>query len=159
MTESDTIPLSEGELSGQVLTPERPGLKAIRGRRSSSRHNCDNVHVCYSPTYKSGRVEHVECRVIDVSAAGISIEFDGPLEAGLLGRVSFRTEACRSVRVACKVCTCSELEDGLFAVGLQFSRRLQRPELRLAKRRAGREVAPGLRPRRLRVPVDSAAAD
>ncbi len=153
MAVDNGIPLCDGDITGEVLVPGSPGLKTLKGRRRSLRRACENVCVCFSPEHKSGRIDHVECPVLDISANGISILFDGPLEPGLSGRISYRAYGGRAVRIACSVRTCTEVEPGVFALGLNFVRGLSCQELRLAKRRSGREVAPGVRLRKLKFAV------
>lgn len=158
MAVDNGIPLCDGDITGEVLMPESPGLNTLNGRRRSLRRACENVCVCFSPEYKSGRVEYVECPVLDISASGISILFDGPLEPGMSGRISYRADGSKAVRIASNVRTCTEVEPGVFTLGLKFVRGLTSQELRLAKRRIGREVAPGVRLRKLKFVAGDTAA-
>jgi hypothetical protein len=146
----DTIPLCDGDLPPMPIIHAREAATAVRCRRGGTRRPCDGVHICFSPEFASGRVEHVDCPVRNVSAGGFAIEFDGPLEMGLAGHVTYRTLSGLPVHIGCTVRHCKPLGAGRFLVGLKLDRRLQPDELRPARARQGRELAPGLRPRRLR---------
>ncbi len=153
----EPIPLYDGELSGAKIIPE--GAERVgqppetRVKRQSPRHKFERVHVCFSPMYQSGRVEHVECPVIDMSESGLAIEYDRRLGKGITGHVSYRTISNQPVRVSCTVRRCAAMDNGHFEVGVQLNRRLRSEEMRPAKTRPGRELAAGVRARKLRVAV------
>jgi hypothetical protein len=56
------------------------------------------------------------------------------------------------VHVGCVVRHCVEQVDGLFQIGLKLDRKLQLAEMRPMHSGPGREVAPGIRPRKLKRP-------
>lgn len=151
----EPIPLYDGELSGAKIIPD--GAKGVgqptetRVKRQSPRHSFERVHVCFSPMYQSGRLEHVECPVIDLSESGLAIEYDRKLEKGVTGHISYRTISHQPVRVSCTVRRCAAMDNGHFEVGVQLNRRLRSEEMRPAKVRPGRELAAGVRARKLRV--------
>ena len=153
----EPIPLYDGELSGAKIIPdgaERAEQQVeTRVKRQRPRRSFDRVHVCFSPMYQSGRVEHVECPVIDMSESGLAIEYDRKLGKGVTGHVSYRTISNQPVRVSCTVRRCAVMDNGHFEVGVQLNRRLRSEEMRPAKVRPGRELAAGVRARKLRVAV------
>jgi hypothetical protein len=152
----EPIPLYDGELSGSVIIPDGPsgalGTPTVRSRRVHKRRPGDGVCVCFSPTLFSGRVEHVECPVFNISAKGFAIEYDRKLEVGVTGYITYRTVSHQPVHVSCRVQRCSPLENGHFLVGLKLNRKLEIEETKPAKPRPGRDLAPGLRARKLHDP-------
>ncbi len=153
----EPIPLYDGEPSGAKIIPdgaERAEQQVeTRIKRQSPRRKYERVHVCFSPMYQSGRLEHVECPVIDMSECGLAVEYDRKLQKGVTGHISYRTISHQPVRISCTVRHCSEMDNGHFEVGVQLNRRLRSEEMRPAKVRPGRELAAGVRARKLRVAV------
>ncbi|MFQ5423919.1 MAG: PilZ domain-containing protein [Phycisphaerae bacterium] len=150
--DSDTIPLEEGPASSRVLVPEAAADRRVRGNRSATRWQCDDVVVCFSPVYQSGRVDHAECPVSEISATGMAVVFDRSLERGLPGSVAYRILGGRHVRAQCRVRTCTKIGESRYLLGLQFTRRRRSADLKPLKHRAGRDIAPGARPRKLCAP-------
>lgn len=151
----EPIPLWEGELSGSIPIPERrpdTATQTVRSARKAPRSQCDGAHVCFSPDLPSGVQEHVECPVIDKSAQGFAIEYDRRLEPGVRGYVTFVTVGHQPVRVSCSVRRCVPLDNGHYLLGLMLDRPLNFEEKRLAKSTAGKLIALGIRPRKLREP-------
>ncbi len=150
----EPIPLYDGEPSGAKIRHETvgssPSSPPLRCRRSNVRKECDQVSVCFSVQLALGRVDHVECPVFDVSVKGVAIEFDKKVEPGIRGYISFWTLGHRSVRVGGCVRRCKALQDGRFLLGIELDRKLAREERSPAKKRPGREIAMGMRPRKLR---------
>jgi hypothetical protein len=101
-------------------------------------------------------VEYVECPLIDMSASGAAIEFDERLGVGVVGYITYSTMSRQSVRVSCIVCGCQPLEGGRFRLGLKLDRKLNFEERRPAKTRPGRDLMPGVHPRKLREPQTEA---
>ena len=152
LPETDSIPLVDDEPSGRVIFPDRHTDVAgptLRGHRSTARHDRRGFHVCFMPQDATERVERVECPVLDVSSTGMALVFDHALRVGQTARVIYRTVAYHLVRVTCRVRRCQAQSDGLFHIGLQFTRTLRAEELRPLKHRPGRDLVPGLRARRL----------
>lgn len=153
------IPLYDGEPSGakiiHVDTGEqgRVDTETMRGKRGFARHTPKGINICLTVEHKSGKVEHVECPVVNMSATGIAVEFDQRLETGVTGCVAYRTISHQPVRVSCRVQRCQGLDSGRFLLALTLYRALSVEERRPAKPRPGRELAPGLRPRKLREPL------
>jgi len=152
--DDEPIPLYEGELSGARIIPDRSSeageTQTVRSRRKNPRKHCERVCVCFSPDDPSGRIEHVECPVLDLSAGGMAIEYDREFDVGVAGYVAYRTVSHQPVRINCTVRRCAAMENGHYLLGLKFDRQLRREELKPAKVIAGREVAPGIRTRKLR---------
>ncbi|HVP12580.1 MAG TPA: PilZ domain-containing protein [Phycisphaerae bacterium] len=154
----EPIPLWDGELSGaKIIFQERQlqgpsSSQTVRGKRSSPRRAGEGIHVCYSPQVQLGRVEHVECPVIDMSVGGLAIEFDQRLSVGVMGYVAYWTMSRQPVRVSCTVTRCEALGNGRFRLGLKLDRKLNFEERRPARMRPGRDLMPGVHPRKLREP-------
>jgi hypothetical protein len=152
----DAIPLYDGEPTGaKIIHQEQPSegantQSAVRSKRSSPRKACDRVHVCFSLQRQLGRVEHIECPVVNMSAGGFAIEFDEALAVGVTGHIAYWTISHRPVRVSCSVRRCQPLDHGRYLLGIRLDRKLDFEERRPARIRAGRDVAMGLRPRKLR---------
>ena len=172
---NDSIPLYDGDLSGAEIihengdapaSPDVDGRPAqsddvgnnrrVRCRRRNARRPCERVHVCFSPSAPSGRVEHVECPVRDISKTGFAVEFDRPLATGVSGYISYYTISHQPVRVSCSVRHCHPLGEGRYFLGLTLNRDLSLEEQRPSKTGPGRSVSPCFRPRPLhRADVDS----
>lgn len=150
----DPIPLDDAEPSSTKIVFQGDvgalGAATVRSKRASVRKACGDVHVCLTIEMSLGRSEHVECPVIDMSSGGFAIEFDRQVAAGTQGYIAYWTVSHRPVRLSCCVKRCSVLPNGRFCLGLKLNRRLDYEERRPAKTRPGREVALGMRPRKLR---------
>lgn len=150
MSEPESIPLCDESSSNKVVLTETPRQRGLRGHRSARRIECENVFVCFAPRFITGRVDLAECPASNISETGIAIEYDAVLSEGLEGMVTYRTLDHSCVRVRCRVRICQPVGEGRYLVGLEFARNLRRNELSPARRRPGRDIAPGLRPRKLR---------
>lgn len=161
----EPIPLYEGESSNSKIVHEQPAnaqafiSHAARSKRSSVRKSCDRTKVCFSPQESLGRAEHVECPVIDLSATGLAVEFDKPLASGVSGHVAYWTVGHRPVRVSCTVRRCIPMDNGHFLIGLKLDRKLTLEEKKPAKTFGGREIAMGLRPRKLKPAIEQPEAE
>lgn len=168
----ETIPLYDGELSGATIIPEGGAASAGSGtpsgtaqpprpKRRNPRRPCHGVLVCFSPRLASGCVEHVLCPVLNISKGGIEIEYDREVATGAPASVAYRTISQRSVRVTGAVRHCSAVGNGRFRIGVELSRFLDCEELKPAKALPGRDVASGVRARKLRpmATPDSEAGD
>ncbi len=161
----EPIPLYDGEPSGAEIVHEKPDDKptvfsqTVRSKRNSVRKGCDRTKVCFSPQESLGRAEHVECPVIDMSTTGFAVEFDRPLAAGVNGHVAYWTVGHRPVRVSCTVRRCVPMDNGHYLIGLKLARKLTFEEKKPARTLAGREVAMGLRPRKLKPAIEPAEHD
>lgn len=155
----EPIPLYDGELPDAKIIPDRspedsPDVGTLRQKRATARHTCEHFHVCFAPQLPSGRTEHVECPVFDISKGGISLEFDAKLDQGITGSIEYRTVNHSPVRVTGSVRHSQLLENGHYMIGFRFDRRLSFEELRTAKVRPGRDIVPGVRLRKLRPASD-----
>lgn len=153
MLDNDPIPLEDGPASGLPIIPDSGTSggesSKVRQRRASLRKHCDRVHVCFSPEYPSGVIDNVECRVINISRGGFAIEFDRHLAKGTRGTISYRAISGRPVSVGCRVLDCVALSAGRYRLNLGLDRKLQVEEAKPASLAIGREIAPGVRPRKL----------
>lgn len=161
----ETIPLYDGEPSGAVIRHESGGLfqpvhRASGGaatgtassRRKATRHDCERTCVCFSPHDAQGRVEDVECPVFDISKSGVALEYDRELRTGSACTIAYRTVSRQPVHVSGRICNCRDLGGGRFKLGIKLNRELRAEELKLAKKREGQDIAPGIRARPLREP-------
>jgi hypothetical protein len=152
----EPIPLWDGEPSTAKIIHEHRGLAdgaaTVRCKRGSPRSPCDGVHVCFSVERRLGEVEYVECPLIDISATGLAVEYDQKLEFGTTGYIAYWTVGHQPVRVSCTIRQCRMLDEGRYLLGIKLDRKLNFEERRPARLRLGREVVPGVRPRKLRVP-------
>ncbi len=150
----DPIPLEDAGPSGTKIVFQGDagalGAPTVRSKRASVRKVCADVHVCLTIEMSLGRSEHVECPVIDMSSGGFALEFDRQVAAGTQGYIAYWTVSHRPVRLSRCVKRCSVLPNGRFCLGMKLNRRLDCEERRPAKTRPGREVALGMRPRKLR---------
>lgn len=154
MTENDPIPLEE--CSGQPIVNESAADDAhvsVRCRRKLPRRTHQNMRICFSPQFDSGKVDPTECPVVDISAGGFSIEYDRRIPLGLRGAITYRAESGLPVHIGCTVRHCVEQMDGLFRIGIKLDRRLQAAEMRPIRTTVGRELAPGIRARKLKQPI------
>ena len=149
----EPIPLWEGELSGATIRPETTGdssqAQTIHGRRANPRRQLHGACVCFSPDLASGKTEHAECPVIDISAAGLAIEYDAEIDTGMAGIISYLTLSHRPMQLSCTVQNCVPLGNGHYLLGLKLDRRLTLEERQLTRSGPGRQVAPGVRTRKL----------
>ncbi len=155
----ETIPLYDGELSGATIIQESGanaaqarGSTAQRGprrKRRGARTACERIHVCFSATDATGRTDHAECPVIDVSKGGFCIEFDRPLPAGVRVNIAYHTISHRPVNVYGQVRHCAALRNGRYRLGIELCRHLDTEEMKLSKSMPARDIAPGVHPRKL----------
>ena len=108
--------------------------------------------VCFSPRLASGLVEHVVCPLCNISKGGVEIEYDRDVATGTSASVTYQTISRRRVRVIGTVRHCGAMDNGHFRIGIELSRFLDYEELKPAKTLPGRDVAPGVRTRKLRPP-------
>jgi hypothetical protein len=154
MPDNDPIPLEE--CSGQSIINESvtdDDRVSVRCRRKLARRSCSGMRVCFSPQFDSGKVDPTECPVVDISAGGFSIEYDRRTPLGLCGTITYRAESGLPVHIGCTVRHCVEQMDGLFRLGIKLDRRLQAAEMRPIRTTIGRELAPGIRARKLKQPI------
>lgn len=157
MDDLATIPLEDEDSPARVLIPQTIEPK-VRLHRTSTRHACDNVMVGFSPQLKSGRTDHAECTVTDISPEGMALEYDAPMDRGTLARITYRTISHRKVSIQCRVMVVTPVGEDRFVIGVKFTRRLRREEVRAARHRAGQDVAPGLRLRKLKPAAEAVPA-
>jgi hypothetical protein len=151
--ELDPIPLCDGEPSGSAVIPEKQsdhGEEKVRCRRRNPRKAFLRVRVCFSPEMESGRTEHVECPMLDLSPIGMAVEFDHHLTPGTRARISYSTISHQPVLISCTVRRCSRRDDGRYIVGLKLDRRLSVEECRPALSRQGRQVGVGVHVRKIK---------
>jgi hypothetical protein len=153
--DEDSIPLVDGAPSGAAIIHEKVSSAAAtpRGKRHVPRTACQNTHICFTHEDSAGRIDNVECPVINISLRGFAIEIDTLLRAGTRGSVTYRAATGRPVHVGCCVLRCQPLAPGRFHLSLKLDRKLQFEETKPARLGIGREVAPGIRPRKLREPA------
>ncbi len=155
MGDDDPIPLEESTLTWADIVPDQSAMDAPIAtdgghKRAHARHECMSVSICLTLEHQSGKVEHVECPVVNASAGGFAVLYDAVLKKGMRGKVSYRSATGRPVNVACTVRHCAPAEEGRFRLGLKLDRPLKFEEARPARTGMGREVSPGLRPRKLK---------
>lgn len=162
----EPIPLYDGELSGAKIRIESNGVhdphdsvaprndesmtSVARSRRRTARHGCERIHVCFTPLGPDGKSDNVECPVIDMSKGGLAIEFDQSIASGTPCRIAYRTISQNPVQISGTVRNCRDIGDGRYRLGIRLARNLTAEELRPARRRDGRDIAPGIRARPLR---------
>lgn len=155
MGDDDPIPLEESTLTWADIVPDQSAMDAPIAtdgghKRAHARHECASVSICLTIEHQSGKVEHVECPVVNASAGGFAVLYDAVLKKGSRGKVSYRSATGRPVNVACTVRHCASVGEGRYRLGLQLDRPLKFEEARPARTGMGREVSPGLRPRKLK---------
>ena len=163
MHDDDPIPLEESSGSPIIPLGVPAGESAdfqdtgtsVRIHRKQSRRSCTNTRVCFSPEFDSGKVDPTECPVINISAGGFALEFDRRLVVGQRGTITYRAENGRPVNVGCVTRQCIEQMDGLFRLGLKLDRKLQPEEMRPLRVAVGRDLAPGIRARKLKRAITS----
>jgi len=160
MMADDPIPLYDGVLSGARIIHEDDrradaagNVQTVHSKRRDTRQGCERIHVCFSPEDPTGPAEHVECPMRNISAGGMSIDFDRVLDIGASATVCYMTVSQYPVHVTCSVRYCGSIGGGRYRLGLKLDRRLGVEERRPAKCIPGRDVFPKLRPRKLR-PVE-----
>jgi hypothetical protein len=152
----EPIPLYDGEPSGAKIvhsTYERlspADTQTAQSRRGSARRPQEGVFVCLTVEYKNGKVEHVECPVINMSASGVAVEFDQKVELGVTGAIQYSTISHQPVRTCCSITRCQPLDNGRFLLALKLNKPLSVEERRPAKLRPGRQLVSGLHSRKLR---------
>jgi hypothetical protein len=158
MHDDQPIPLDDGNSSGAGIIHYAPSNlgTTVRGRRASSRRICENMHICFSPEMPSGRIDHAECPLLSIAVGGIDIEYDQFLAIDTRARVAYRAATGRPVDVGCSVRRCDPRPEGRYCVGLKLDRKLLYEETKPARLGIGREVAPGIRARKLRSPDSDA---
>lgn len=155
----ETIPLYDGELSGATIVHEA-GPRAAdcrdstaqrrpRRKRRGARTACERVHVCFSAIDATGRTDHTECPVIDVSKGGFCLEFDRPLASGVRVNIAYYTVSHRPVNVSGQVRHCRAMPNGRYRLGLELCRHLDAEEMKPSKTMPARDIAPGFHPRKL----------
>lgn len=166
MASDEPIPLYDGEPSGATIIPEGGATTndhqtpPPRPKRRNPRRPCCSILVCFSPRLASGRVEHVLCPLCNISKGGVEIEYDGEVATGTSASVSYHTASRRCVRVTGTVRHCCEMDNGRFRIGIELNRFLDYEEIKPAKALSGREVAPGVRARKLQpLPTPTSEAD
>jgi hypothetical protein len=153
MPDNESIPLEECGGEATIHLPADARI-SVRCRRKLARHNYRNMmRICFSPQFDSGKVDPTECPVVDISAGGFSIEYDRRTPLGLRGTISYRADSGLPVHIGCTVRHCVEQMDGLFRLGIKLDRKLQVAELRPIRIAIGREIAPGIRARKLKQPI------
>lgn len=146
----DPIALVDGEISGKVLLHESSlDRSRPRGRRDSARRVSKGVTVCFTPSDESGRVEHVECPLVDLSSSGLGLTFDKPIDLDRACEIAFQTASHRLVRVHARVKRCMQVGENRYEVGLQFTHRLTAEQQKIVRRRPGRDITIGSRMRPL----------
>lgn len=151
MHDDDPIPLDDSEPSASIIhQPSRDSVTSVRSQRKSARREFKNARICFIPEYASGKTDPAECPVINISATGLSIEFDRRVPIALRGTITYRSECGLPVHVGCVVRHCVEQMDGFFRLGIQLDRKLRPEESRPLRIAIGREIAPGIRARKLK---------
>jgi hypothetical protein len=154
MIDLETIPLVDGDSSGWSITPDSvvaPGPHAgVRCRRRNLRKQCGRSLLCFSRELTGGRVDQVACPIINISTTGVAFEFDEPLNPGTGGAVAYRAVNGRAVHVNCVVRQCRPNDNGRYMIGARFDRKLHELEDKPTHSSVGKEIAPGVRPRKLR---------
>lgn len=102
----------------------------------------ENVHVCLSTHDASGRLDHVDCPLINVSRDGVAVVYDRRLTIGARCFISYRTVSHQPVHVGGVVKNCAKVEAARYRIGLLLDRQLHQEEQKPAKRRVGRSVSP-----------------
>lgn len=146
----DPIALCEGDITSKVVLHESNiDRTRLRGRRDSARRVSKGVTVCFTPQDESGRVEHVECPLVDLSSSGLGLVYDKAIDAGRTCLIAFQTASHRLVRVHARVKRCISTGENRYEVGLRFTHRLTAEQQLIVKRRPGRDITVGSRMRPL----------
>lgn len=146
----EPIALCEGEITSKVVLHESSlDRSRPRGRRDSARRVSKDVTVCFTPQDESGRVEHVECPLVDLSSSGVGLVYDKPIDVDRACDLAFQTASHRLVRVHARVKRCISISENRYEVGLRFTQRLTAEQQLIVKRRPGRDITIGSRMRPL----------
>lgn len=146
----EPIALVDGEIVSKVVLHESSlDRSRPRGRRDSARRVTKGVTVCFTPQDESGRVEHVECPLVDLSSSGIGLVYDKPIDVDRACQVAFQTASHRLVRVHARVKRCICIGESRYEVGLRFTHRITAEQQLIVKRRPGRDITIGSRMRPL----------
>lgn len=159
----DSIPLEEGEILSHVILPDQNSAIQrdyhLRGHRDATRRRTEGATVCLTLQDQAGRVEHIECPVMDLSATGVGLVFDQEIEQGRSCQIAYQTASHRLVRLHATVKRCVQTGPGRFEIGLRFTHRLEADQLRIVRRRPGRDITIGARMRKLRLPESAGAVN
>lgn len=147
------IPLEETAGQSAIIVPESKADTSVRCRRRDVRRTQGSAALCLTLERASGRVDNAECPVLNISRTGVAIVFDQEVGVGASASVAYRSISGRPVHRGVTVRQCRPREDGHYDLGLQFDRPLQFDEARPARHGPGREVAPGIRARKLKPPI------
>lgn len=156
ITNDDSIPLCEQStaripiLHQSRSAAESGSARPIRGKRHDARHHVENVLVCFSSHDASGRLDHADCPLVDVSREGVALVCDRRVTVGSRCFVSYRTISQQPVHIGGVVKNCARIDAARYRIGLLLDRHLQQDELKPAKARAGRSVSPVHHGRKLR---------
>lgn len=154
--DDESIPLCEPSSAATPIVHESSDMssadrnRAIRGKRHNPRRPMENVHICFSLHDASGRLDHIECPLVDVSREGVAVICDRRTPVGMRCYVSYRTVSQQPVHVGGVVKNCAKFGVSRYRIGVLLDRHLQQEEQRPAKRRIGRSVSPTHQCRRLR---------
>lgn len=158
----EPIPLYDGEPTGAVIRHETSTLKgsapaaggAVQVRRKAARHDCERILVCFTPQDPTRCAENVNCPVVNLSKGGIALEYDRKMLSGISCFITYRTVSQQAVHISGVVRHCRDIGGGHYQLGIKFTRNLRIEELKPAKFRPGRDVAPGLHARNLKLRTD-----
>ena len=162
-SEDDPIPLCEPSSTPvQIIhrtakTPDADTDRPVRGKRQRPRRQIEKVEVCLSTHDASGRTDHIDCPLVDVSQDGVAVVCDRRVSVGTRCYVSYRTVSQQPVHVGGVVMNCARIESARYRIGLMLDRRLRNEEQKPAKCLPGRPVSPSHQGRKLRGSV--AASD
>lgn len=156
----ESIPLYDGPpthakiIAASPASSEGDSTGPVRHRRQASRKAAENVEVCLSAHDASGRTDHCECPLLDISAGGAAVLFDRVVIPGSRCYVSYRSVSRQPVNVGGTARNCERMGPKQYRIGIKFDRSLAKEEQRAAKRRIGKSVSPIHQARRLRTMGD-----
>jgi hypothetical protein len=162
--DGDSIPLYDGPPTHAQIIAANPAQSngetnsPVRHRRQASRKPAENVEVCLSAHDASGRTDHCECPLLDISAGGAAVLFDRVIVPGSRCYVSYRSISRQPIHVGGTARSCERLGPKCFRIGIKFDRALSIDEQRAAKRRIGKAVSPIHKARRFRALGDDPPA-
>lgn len=165
ISDDDSIPLSEGSSSPvQIIhtthrAPDGGEIRPVRGKRNTPRRQLDNVEVCLSAHDASGRTDHVDCPLVDVSQDGVAVVCDRRVSVGIRCYVSYRTVSHQPVHVGGVVKNCAKIGASRYRIGILLDRHLRREEQKPAKCLPGRSVSPTHHGRKLRGAVSASDSE
>lgn len=154
--DDDPIPLWDGPVSATPIIHESRNASngearnGVRAKRQHTRHSMENVLVCFSMHDASGRLDHVDCPLVDMSCDGVAIVYDRRTAVGVRCFVSYRTVSQQPVHVGGVVKNCAKVTASRFRIGVLLDRQLHKEEQKPAKHLPGRSVSPTHQGRRLR---------